>query len=398
MPQNQPISQAQNYPTLFSPIRIDSLALSNRAVVSPMTRTSANPDGTATAQMVAYYRRYACGGFSLVITEGTFTDTAYSRGYYRQPGIATEAHAAAWQPIVDAVHGAGARIVVQIMHAGAHSQYNDYADINVGPSAVKPYGETNPIYHGNGEPYPVPEALTETGIIEVIDGFVTAAQCARAAGFDGVEIHGANGYLLDEFLTDYHNRRDDDYGGGIGNRVRMIRRVVASVRDAVGADYTVGVRVSQTKINDMNYRWGGPDDAAVIFRALAEAGASYIHVTGAGAVEPAFSDDGPSLTELAAEHGAGVAVIANGGLHDPDKAEAQLVTGGASLVAVARGALPNANWPRRVAEGADQNDFELDMIQPLATLDNQADWEAKQTDIFEPLPKSHLAKNKTADG
>ena len=240
--------------------------------------------------------------------------------------------------------------------------------------------------------YPEPQALTETGIIEVINGFVAAARRALQIGFDGVEIHGANGYLLDEFITDYHNRRDDEYGGGIGNRVRMVRRVIQSVRTAVGDDFTVGIRLSQIKINDMDYRWGGPEDAAVIFRAMAEAGASYIHVTGVGAVDPAFSqndnNNGPSLVELAAEHGGGIAVIANGGLHEPDNAEAQLVSGGATLAAVARGALVNADWPHRMAEGRRQNDFDPDMIQPLATLDNQADWEQNQSDIFEPLHKA----------
>jgi len=378
--------QTDRYPTLFSPIRIDSLQLTNRAAVAPMTRTSANPDGTATAQMVEYYRRYARGGFGLIITEGTFTDTAHAQGYYRQPGIATEAQTAAWQPVVEAVHEAGAAIVAQLMHAGGQGQHKDTP--TVAPSAVRPYGKTSPMYHGDGVPYAVPEAMTETDIIEAIDGFVASAKNAVQAGFDGVEIHGANGYLLDEFITDYTNLRDDDYGGGIGNRVRMIRRVVQSVRDAVGTDFTVGVRLSQTKINDTDHRWGAPEDAAIIFRAMAEAGASYIHVTGAGAVEPAFSEDGPSLAELAAEHGGGIAVIANGGLHEADKAEAQLATGGASLTAIARGALVNADWPQRVAEDRAQHDFDSDMLQPLATLDSQVHWEQAQTDIFEPLHKS----------
>lgn len=153
------------------------------------------------------------------------------------------------------VHEAGAAIVVQLMHAGAQGQHKGTAI--VAPSAVRPYGKTNPIYHGDGVQYAAPEALTQAGIIEVIDGFVTAAKHALQAGFDGVEIHGANGYLLDEFITDYHNLRDDEYGGDIGNRVRMVRRVVQSVRDAVGDGFTVGVRLSQIKINDTEYRWGG---------------------------------------------------------------------------------------------------------------------------------------------
>lgn len=387
MPVNRTSFESNRYPTLFSPIRIDSLSVANRLAVAPMTRTSANPDGTATQQMATYYARYARGGFGLVITEGTFTDTLYSRGYYRQPGIATDAQAASWRPVVDAVHDAGAPIVMQLMHAGAQSQYNDYADSNVAPSAVAPHGTTNPIYHGNDEPYPIPEALTESGIIEVIDGFVSAAQRAMAAGFDGVEIHGANGYLLDEFLTDYHNRRADEYGGGIGNRVRVLRRVVHSIRDAVGNDFAVGVRLSQTKINDREYRWDGPDDAAVIFQAMAEAGASYIHVTGAGAVDPAFSDNGPSLVDLAARHGGGIAVIANGGLHDANEAETQLASGSISLAALGRGALVNANWPARIVDERALNDFDPGLVSPLATLDNQADWERWQADVFEPLDK-----------
>lgn len=386
MIENPPAPESNRYPTLFSSVRIDSLRLANRATVAPMTRTSANADGTATDQMVDYYRRYARGGFGLIITEGVYTDTAHAQGYFQQPGIATDAQVAAWQPVVDAVHGAGAAIVVQLMHAGAQGQHADTA--TVAPSAVRPYGTTNPIYHGDGTAYRLPEALTEAGIIQVIDGFVASARNARRAGFDGVEIHGANGYLLDEFITDYHNLRDDEYGGGIGNRVRMVRRVIQSVRDALGHDFTVGVRLSQIKINDMEHRWAGPEDAAIIFRAMAEAGASYIHVTGAGAVEPAFSEDGPTLTELAAEHGGGIAVIANGGLHDADKAEKQLASGGADLIAIARGALVNPDWPQRIAQERVQHAFDADLLKPLATLDSQVDWEQDRSDVFEPLGKS----------
>ncbi len=373
------------YPSLFTPLRIDSLELANRAVVAPMTRTSAQADGCPTPQMVEYYRRYARGGFGLVISEGTYTDTAHSQGYFQQPGLATEAQVVAWRPVVDAVHEAGACMVAQLMHAGAQGQHEGSS--NVAPSAVRPHGQMNPIYHISGD-YRLPSALTDTGLIEVIDGFVAAAANAMAAGFDGVELHGANGYLLDEFITDYHNLRDDEYGGGIGDRLRFVRRVIESVRTAVGNDFTVGIRLSQIKINDMEHRWAGPEEAAVIFRAVAEAGVSYIHVNGVGAVEPAFADDGPSLAELAHEHGGGIAVIGNGGLHDADAAERVLASGGVDLVAIGRGALVNADWPQRVAAGRDQNAFDPDMLQPLATLDSQVDWEQDQADIFEPLHRA----------
>lgn len=380
-------TDAKRYPQLFSPLRIDSLKLANRAAVAPMTRTSARPDGRATEQMAEYYARYIRGGFGLIISEGTYTDTLYSQGYYRQPGIATDAQAAAWQSVVDKVHAAGGAMVVQLMHAGAQSQYNDHADENVAPTAVPPYGTSNPIYHGDGEPYPVPRAMTETDIIEMIDGFVAAAKNALQSGFDGIELHGANGYLLDEFITDYHNDRDDEYGGELGDRLTVIRKVITAVRDAVGTDFCVGIRLSQIKINDMEHRWEGPEAAATIFRTVAEAGVSYIHVNGTGAADSAFEENGPSLAELAHEHGH-VAVIVNGGMHDPDAAEHQLGEGRADIVSIGRGALANADWPERMAEGREQTEFTSDIIYPLATLDNQSKWEAGRDDIFEPLAKS----------
>ncbi|MBH04286.1 MAG: NADH:flavin oxidoreductase, partial [Xanthomonadales bacterium] len=256
---------AQRFPHLFSPLRIDSLELANRCAVAPMTRTSAGDNGVVSDQIADYYARYARGGFGLIITEGTFTDTRYSQGYFQQPGIATEAQAAAWQPVVDGVHAAGGVIVAQLMHAGAQSQYNAYADENAAPIARAPYGTTATIYHGHDEPYATPKAMTETDIIEMIDGFVASAKNAMQAGFDGIELHAANGYLLDEFITDYFNTRDDEYGGALGNRLRVIRQVITAVRDAVGTDYCVGIRLSQIKVTDADHRWASAEDAATIF-------------------------------------------------------------------------------------------------------------------------------------
>ncbi|HET7314218.1 NADH:flavin oxidoreductase [Salinisphaera sp.] len=372
------------YSSLFTSLHLDSLALANRVVVSPMTRVSATTDGRATAQMAAYYARYARGGFGLVITEGTYTDEAYSQGYVDQPGIANDAQAGAWAKVVEQVHAAGAPIVLQLMHAGALVQHNRFTTKTIAPSAVTPPGEQMPMYFGEGG-YATAQAMSETDIIEATQGFVAAAQRARSVGFDGVEVHGANGYLLDEFLTDYMNKRDDDYGGGIGNRVRVPRMIVRSLRDALGNDFPVGIRLSQTKVNDPDYRWAGPEDAEIIFHALAEAGASYLHVTGAGAVEPAFADDGPSLTTLAKRHGAGLPVISNGALYQPEAAAAMLDEQGADLVSIGRGALANSDWPHKVRAGERPRDFDPASISPVATLDNQAAWETDNADVFEPL-------------
>ena len=377
---------AERYPRLFSLLRIDSLELINRCAVSPMTRTSAYTDGRATEQMATYYGRYARGGFGLIITEGTYTDTRYSQGYYQQPGIATEAQAQSWQPVVDAVHAGGGRIVCQLMHAGAQSQYNGYMDENAAPIARAPYGTTAVIYHGNDEPYATPRQMTETDIIVMINGFVASAQHALQVGFDGVELHAANGYLLDEFITDYFNDRDDEYGGALGNRLTVIRKLITAVRDAVGTDFCVGIRLSQIKVTDSEHRWDSAEDAATIFRTVAEAGVSYIHVTGAGAVDPAFAENGPNLAELAHEHGQ-VAIITNGALHEVEAAENQLGEAAAHVVAIGRGALTNPDWPKRIAQGDAQIAFDKNLLQPLATLDSQADWEAARSDVFEPLPK-----------
>lgn len=337
--------------------------------------------------MAAYYARYARGGFGLVITEGTYTDETYSQGYVDQPGIANDEQAAAWAEVVQRVHEAGAPIVLQLMHAGALVQHNRFIDTPIGPSAVTPPGEQMAMYFGEGG-YATPQAMSETEITEAVQGFVAAAQRARDVGFDGVEVHGANGYLLDEFLTDYMNRRDDDYGGGIGDRVRMPRMVVRSLRDALGNDFPIGIRLSQIKVNDPDYRWAGEDDAAIIFRAMAEAGASYLHVTGAGAIHSAFTENGPSLTELAKRHGAGLPVITNGNLHGPEDAAAMLDEQGADLVSLARGALANPDWPQKIEAGEAVQAFDADLISPVATLDNQAGWEAGQAGLFEPLSRA----------
>src|SRR5690606_12462388 len=148
----------------------------------------------------------------LVITEGTYTDAAYAQGYLFQPGIVTVAHREGWKPIVDAVHAEGAKIVLQLMHAGALSQGNPHRDHTAGPSPVQPKGEMLRDYRGSG-PWPVPKEMTQEDIAEVIEGFAASAVAAKEAGFDGVEVHGANGYLLDQFLTTYTNLRTDQYGG-----------------------------------------------------------------------------------------------------------------------------------------------------------------------------------------
>lgn len=354
--------------TLFDPVAIGPLRLGNRLAVAPMTRVSATADGRATARMADYYADFAEGGFGLVITEGIYTDFAYAQGYLFQPGLANDAQCEAWRPVVERVHAAGGRIVAQLMHAGAISQGNPHRPGPKGPSAVRPRGRQMTFYRGEGE-YRLPAAFSRVEIEEILTGFASAAARAKEVGFDGVEIHGANGYLLDQFLTEHTNLRTDGYGGSLERRLRLGVETIHTVRRAVGRDFAVGYRVSQGKVNDFDHKWrGGEPEAAAVFGTLSAAPLDYLHTTEFEAWRPAFGD-GPSLAALARRHGT-VAVIANGSLHEPAEAVAMIERGDADLVSLGRGALAHVDWPRRVRSGKSLNAFDRALLSPIADLAN----------------------------
>lgn len=218
--------------------------------------------------------------------------------------------------------------------------------------------------------------MTVEDIKQVRAAFVTAARMAVDAGFDGVEIHGANGYLLDAFLTDYLNTRTDGYGGGVANRVRLAAEVCGDVAAAVGADIAVGIRISQGKVSDNGHRWaGGEDDAAEIFTALADTGIDYVHTTEYRALAPAFSDTTKPLAKLAKQYSR-LSVIANGHLDDPNDAATMVDAGAADVVALAKPALANRDWPHRVQTGQPLSaDLPADLLGPLATVkDSEIDY------------------------
>ncbi len=360
-----------NFEQLWSPVQLGSLKLGNRVALAPMTRVSATEDGNATDRMAAYYRAFARGGFGLLITEGIYPDTAYSQGYLFQPGLATPEQARSWAKVVDAAHSEGAKIIAQLMHAGAQTQGNRFMDSTVGPSAIAPKGEQLGFYRGEG-PYPVPAEITAGEMAEVREGFVTAALHAKEAGFDGVEIHGANGYLLDQFLTDYLNDRTDGYGGSPENRVRFAAEICRAVREAVGPEMAVGIRISQAKVSDNAHRWaGGAEEARIIFSTLGATGIDFIHTTEYQAAEPAFADGADSLAALAKRH-SGVTVIANGMLDDPETAAALLSGGAADVVALGKAALANRDWPNKVRNNVPFAELDGSLFAPVADV---KDWE-----------------------
>jgi 2,4-dienoyl-CoA reductase-like NADH-dependent reductase (Old Yellow Enzyme family) len=355
--------------TLLEPVTLRRLRLRNRLAVAPMTRVSATGHGHPTPRMLEYYRDFAEGGFGLIISEGIYTDKAFSQGYLHQPGLADEAQTAGWGEVTKAVHQGGGMMIAQLMHAGALSQGNPHRNHTIAPSAVVPKGKQLDFYRGSG-PYSLPVAMQLQEIEGAVEGFARAALNAQQAGFDGVEIHGANGYLLDQFLTEGINLRTDAYGGDTGSRTRLTIEVVEAVRLAVDPDFLVGVRISQAKVNDFEHRWsGGEADASIVFQAVARAGADYVHTTEFQAWRPAFGT-GRSLAAFAKDY-SGLPVIANGSLHALGHASKMVAGGEADLVSIGRGALTHSDFPARVKSGQPIAEFDAAIFEPLADLASQ---------------------------
>lgn len=348
------------------------LSLPNRFALAPMTRTSAEADGTPSQLMSDHYEAYARGGFGLVITEGVYTDALASQGYANQSGIVSRAHVDGWKPIIERVHSAGSKIFVQLMHAGAQFQANHYSDQPLAPSAVAPKGAPLGFY-GDQTEWKTSKAMDDQDIEAMKSGFVSAALNAREAGFDGIELHGANGYLLNEFLSTYFNRRDDQYGGSLENRLRVVVDVVTAVRKAVGADYPVGIRLSQVTVTDPEYQLPeGQDGFQAIVEAVRAAGADFIHTTDGHVNRQNFAHGDKSLADVVADV-EGIELIINGGI---DETNCQELANRfpQALMAVGKKALANPDFVQRLQDGRAQDDLDFAMLQPKATISNELAW------------------------
>lgn len=232
---------------LFSPVKLGSIAMSNRMVMAPLTRNRASMEGVPQEINVTYYEQRASAG--LIITEAT-PISPMGHGYPLLPGIYTDAQIAGWKKVTDAVHAKGGKIVIQLWHVGriSHPTLLNGAT-PVAPSAIKPAGKAF-TFDGLVD-YVTPRALEANELPGIVADYVQAAKNALKAGFDGVEIHSANGYLLDQFLRDGSNQRTDSYGGSIENRARLLMEVTKAVVDAIGSD-KVGLRLSPVNpFNDM---------------------------------------------------------------------------------------------------------------------------------------------------
>lgn len=365
-----------NVSSILEHITLHQLQLKNRTVVAPMTRVSTKGDGIPTENMVTYYRRYAEGGFGLIITEGAYTDRSFSQAYPNQPGITNKQQQEGWENIARAIHQAGGKIILQLMHAGALSQHLTNTR---SASSIQPVRHMMAGYSKKQGRFPLPQAMNLAEIDEVIKGFSASAVRAEEAGFDGIEIHAANGYLLDQFLTDYTNDREDQYGGSVENRSRLTAEIIKSIKDSVADDFTIGVRVSQGKVNDFDYTWpNGLDDGNIIFTLLKNAGADYIHFAseGKGFDHGCLTRDGESLPELARRI-TGLPVIANGGLDKLSEASRILENGHADLIALGTGALANPDWPARLRANQEIRPFNPDLFSFGVTVEDQFKWESE---------------------
>jgi len=357
---------------LLQRMEFASLTLSNRFALAPMTRTSAGEDGVPGELMAQHYERYATGGFGLLITEGTYTDDRASQGYANQPGLIDDRQIQGWKAVVDRVHAAGSKMVVQLMHSGAQLQSNRFTSPPLAPSAVKPRGVPLSLYGAQTE-WLSPKSMSASDIQGVIDGYVRSAVNAREAGFDGAEVHGANGYLLHEFISTEFNQRSDTYGGPLENRLRLMADVVREVRAAVGSDFLLGIRLSQSTVTDSDYRLPeGQAGFQQIVRAVADAGVDYVHTVDLDIFGQAFVDGGGSLADVAAGV-EGVDLIVNGGL-DETNSEAVAERYPTALLAIGKKALANPDFVRRLENGAELTDLDFEMLLPRATVSNELAW------------------------
>ncbi len=299
-------------PRLFEPIRFGDIAAANRVVMAPLTRDRAGPGQTPTPLMAEYYAQRA--GAGMIVTEGTQI-SAEGQGYLDTPGIFSPAQVAGWRAVTDGVHAGGGKIVVQLWHVGRISH------TSLLPPGVQPVSSTARAARGKTftargfETVSAPRALRRDEIPRLIDDYRHAARNAVAAGFDGVEVHGANGYLLEQFVRDSINDRTDDYGGPKENRVRLVVEVMSAITDEIGAGRT-GLRLSPvTPAND-----AGPDsDPQATYDHLVECLAplklAFLHVVegATGGPRDIAPFDFAALRErFKADHADGAWIVNNG--------------------------------------------------------------------------------------
>ena len=327
-------------PTLFDPIQLGDIHAANRIVMAPLTRGRSTADHVPTELMIEYYRQRA--GAGLIITEGTGISQR-GLGWPAAPGLWTDAQVEAWKPITAAVHEAGGRIVAQIWHMGRLARPDVTGLTPLSSSA------TRAPYHKPENPYAAAQAATLDDIAQAQDEYADSARAAMRAGFDGVQLHGANGYLIDQFLRDGTNLRDDEYGGTPENRVRFMRESVARVVDAIGAGRT-GIRLSP------NGETQGADDSdpASVFlpaaRALDDLGIAFLELREQKPDGTFGKTDVPKLSPQIREVFSGALILNQD--YSFAEGQADVESGRADAIAWGRAFIANPDLPDRFRQGA----------------------------------------------
>ncbi|GAA4222331.1 N-ethylmaleimide reductase [Streptosporangium album] len=325
----------------FTPFQLGSLQLPNRLVMAPMTRSRSYVDGVPSSLTALYYAQRASAG--LIITEGVQPSLS-GKGYMNTPGLHTDEQVAGWREVTDAVHASGGRIFAQLMHAGRVGHPDNTGALPVGPSAVRPEAQ---IFTPNGmQDLPTPMELSTAEIEATVRDFADAAVRAVEAGFDGVELHGANGYLIHQFLSQNANLRDDRFGGSVDGRIRFAVETARAVVAAIGAS-RVGIRLSPAS-GSQDLR---EDDAQEVYpallSALAEADLAYLHLVASGSDE---------LNERIRSLWPNTFIVNDSSLGDPAATVAHWLGRGADLVALGKSFLANPDLPLRLRLGAPLNE------------------------------------------
>ena len=332
---------------LLSKENFGALALKNRVVMAPLTRMRAGPADVPTDLMAEYYAQRASAG--LIISEAAQISTL-AKGYPATPGIYSDEQVKGWRKVTEAVHAAGGLIICQLWHVGriSHSSLHVSEGLPVAPSAIAPSGKVYTASWGL-EPFETPRALELTEIPGLIQAYVHAAQQAKLAGFDGVEVHGANGYLLDQFLHNGSNQRTDQYGGTVENRSRLLLEVLQAV-SAVWGSERVGVRLSPYgTFNGMS-----DTDVPALFThligALSKTQLAFLHFieprSGLAGGTDKVANDQPSTSKLFGPLFNGKVLSAGG--YGRDDAEAAVLSGQADAIAFGRFFISNPDLPKRI--------------------------------------------------
>ncbi|MGG0240141.1 alkene reductase [Bacillus rhizoplanae] len=344
---------------LFDPIQIGAWSLRNRVAMAPMTRCFANDEtGVVGADVAEYYRKRAADGVGLIITEGIVISPR-AKGNPGVPGIYTEEQIDSWKSVTDAVHEEGGTIIAQIWHVGRMSHHELTGGfLPQAPSAIAAQGNV-PRFR---KPFDTPEAMTIEEIQETIEQYAQAARNAIEAGFDGVEIHGAHGYLIDQFAYEFANHRNDQYGGDLKQRLTFMKEVLQAVISAIGADKTL-IRFSAFKGDNPSYMWENPEVAIQTFvEMFYEVGLTMIHPSTMNYTQ--VIADGKNLHQLVRKYWEGI-IVGVGNLN-PKEAEEALQEGTIDVAAFGRPLISNPDFVHRVKHGESLEEY--DAKQHLATL------------------------------